>query len=536
MYTPDDSQPSSTTPSAPSAQPVAPDVPQQTAAAVSMPVAQAPQPAAPAAPPPAAGTPSVWKQVALGALVGLSGGGGRSFGEGVGRGASAVLQYHQQQTENANTQAGLQMASMKAADDHVKALNESRYADQLSENAKVEYKQASANYQDFLQEHFGIEPDLTFNDSHTDAIAAMQTSAQRSPDGKVPPVVTVHQPEPQGTHGQIAAYSPSQQAMQQNSQGFLKLANTGRAAQGLPDFDSQTWNSLGFQKQRDAAQDALAHLKPTVPFSLDKSKGDYLPIVLSQRQQQLQMYQSHKDVNGAPDADPAVVAQLKAGVDYLQNAWDSGNKLENKQAADATTATTTARVAAENTPQAVSAAATKAAAVKTAEVNAGNQAAAGAPWVPKVTADEKKKAELAENMAENANAINNILARRPDLVGKLAGRITQGIQYTGTNDADLSALEARVQNFGKANAGVHSLRSYEGVKDTEKAILNSYKNGPDAIKGALNATVDSAQTFIDNARPSTYATHTSQGGAASYYQKQNAPQQPSNPYGAVPRR
>lgn len=154
-----------------------------------------------------------------------------------------------------------------------------------------------------------------------------------------------------------------------------------------------------------------------------------------------------------------------------------------------------------------------------AQTKADQDKAASLEWKPKVTADEKKKAELAENIAENATAVNATLARRSDLIGAIAGRFTNVEQMIGNNDKDISAIGNRIHNIAMANSGVHGFRSQEGVKDTEATILNHFKNGPDAVKGALASNVDSVQTFIDNARPESYQTHSKQGGAGGYYQK-----------------
>jgi len=134
-------------------------------------------------------------------------------------------------------------------------------------------------------------------------------------------------------------------------------------------------------------------------------------------------------------------------------------------------------------------------------------------WVPGVTADEKKKAELGENIAENSNAVAQMLIKRPDLVGAVAGRFTSTEQMIGNNDPDIAALGTRIHNIAMANSGVHGFRSQEGVQSFEKQVLNNFRNGPQAVAGALKATTGSVQTFIDNARPDSYKTHSKQGGA-----------------------
>jgi hypothetical protein len=134
-------------------------------------------------------------------------------------------------------------------------------------------------------------------------------------------------------------------------------------------------------------------------------------------------------------------------------------------------------------------------------------------WVPGVSADEKKKAELSENVVFNANNIASILQRRPDIVGKVAGRFTTLDQMAGTNDPDITSLQQDMHNIAMANVGIHGMRSNEAVHDVETNILNKFRNGPQAIGGALKSSADSVQTFIDNARPDTYKTHSKNGGA-----------------------
>jgi hypothetical protein len=315
-------------------------------------------PAAPT-PPPAAGTQSVWKNLVMGAIYGLAGSAGAThFGGGLAGGAASVVQEAQQQFQNKQAAKQLAFESVRAADSHIAALDEHRRADQLSDETKVEYKQKSAEYQAYLQDSFGIEPDLSFNDTNENATAALTTGANKN-GGTIPPIATVQHPSPDGEHGTVSVYSPSTEQMRANANGFRSLINTARAVQGTPDIDSPTFNSMGFKGQRDAAQAAINFLKPTPAFSLDKTKPDYLPNVLTQKQQQLEAYQNHKDANGKPDADPNVERQLQNGIDYLQLAWKNNNDMENKQSADQIIATAPAKaeaarqedMAKQNTPE-----------------------------------------------------------------------------------------------------------------------------------------------------------------------------------------
>lgn len=146
---------------------------------------------------------------------------------------------------------------------------------------------------------------------------------------------------------------------------------------------------------------------------------------------------------------------------------------------------------------------------------AANKAAgdANSEWKPKVTAMQKNKTDLAENMVSNANSVASILIRRPDLVGAVAGRYTSTQQMIGNNDKDIAALGTAIHNIAMANNGIHGMKAHEGVEDFERLTLNHFKNGPQAIAGALGESAKSVQTFIDAARPETYKTHSKNGGA-----------------------
>lgn len=305
------------------------------------------QPTPAAAPPPPVPVKGLAQLIIQGALWGLAGSkGSTSFGGGLAGGAEGYMAGKQQQTENAQRAQQMQFESVRAGDSHVSALNEHRAADQLNATQKLEYKQKSANYQAFLQDNFGLEPNLNIEDSDTEAKAGLQTLANGNPGGQIPPVSAVHQPEDHGTPGKVAVYSPTQQQMRQNSQGFRNLINTQRQIQGLPEIDDPTFNSMGFKGQRDAAQGAIEFMKPTPTFTLDKNKPEYLPNVLAQKKQQLAQYEAHRDANGKPDANPNVEKQLQDGISFLQSAWDNSNKMENKAASDAITSAAPAKAAA----------------------------------------------------------------------------------------------------------------------------------------------------------------------------------------------
>ncbi len=470
----------------------------------------------PAAPPQAAGQRSVWKDIVMGALYGLAGSAGsKHFGGGLAQGAAGYLEGKQREVENLQNASKLQFESLQAADSHVKALAEIRSANQLSDERALEYKQKSAEYQSFLQDNFGIEPDLTFNDSHDAGTAALQTSADRN-GGTIPPATIVHQPEPQGTHGQVAAYSPSNDQMKRNVNRFRDLINTQRAAQGLPSIDNPTFNSLGFKGQRDAAQKAIEFFKPTPAYSLDKSKPDYLPIVLEQRKQTLAQYSAHKDENGKPDADPNTEKQLQNSIDYLDDAWNDTNKMEGKQASDLAKQTTQAKLDAENSPANVQAtasgAAAKAGAVEQAKQNvmAGGAAAGegGSSLVDSIGQGKLPMQRVEYMLARNPELLAAVVKAYPDFDAskvKSYGQTYQEFTSTkpGTAGAALNAggtalkhlweLE-QLNTLDSRRPGSSAKQAYDNKLDTVVAELAQFYKVPqtdksiEAIRSTLGAT------------------------------------------------
>ena len=129
--------------------------------------------------------------------------------------------------------------------------------------------------------------------------------------------------------------------------------------------------------------------------------------------------------------------------------------------------------------------------------------AKGIPGAPgaaggKVPADVTKRAALAANVNENADAVQALVQRRPDIVGATGGRYSNVQQMIGSNDPDIQALGVHIHNMALAGNGAHGVRSAEAVKQTENELFNNFKSGPQGITGALNATRSSVQTFLDD--------------------------------------
>jgi len=134
-----------------------------------------------------------------------------------------------------------------------------------------------------------------------------------------------------------------------------------------------------------------------------------------------------------------------------------------------------------------------------ATVPQGTRTVAGDLAAPKATPDEQRRADLAENLNENLATLEEIVSRRPDLFGPIAGRLTGYKGALGTNDADIGTLETIKHQIGMAQISAHGMRSAQGVGAAAESILNSFKNGPDAVKASINAARNSVKTFTDDA-------------------------------------
>ena len=112
------------------------------------------------------------------------------------------------------------------------------------------------------------------------------------------------------------------------------------------------------------------------------------------------------------------------------------------------------------------------------------------------TADEQRRADLARNMRENLDSLEDIVNRRPELFGPVAGRYTQLRQAMGTGDPDVAKLKAIREYLGMASVGAHAMRNAQHVGEAADAVLSKFVNEPDAIKAAIEEGRKSTGTFL----------------------------------------
>jgi hypothetical protein len=135
------------------------------------------------------------------------------------------------------------------------------------------------------------------------------------------------------------------------------------------------------------------------------------------------------------------------------------------------------------------------------------------------TADEQRRGDLAENLNENFDQLEDILKRRPELFGKVSGRITQIRGWLGSDDPDVAALDTIKHQVGMAQVSAHGMRSAQGVESAAESLLNGFKNGADATKNALETARKSVATFekdVSSKQQSGAPGKTPQAGGHSF--------------------
>lgn len=118
----------------------------------------------------------------------------------------------------------------------------------------------------------------------------------------------------------------------------------------------------------------------------------------------------------------------------------------------------------------------------------------------KPSADEQKRADMVENLNENLDQLEDIVNRRPELFGPVAGRMTKAKEWLGTDDKDVAALKGIEDRLGMVQQSAHSMRSAQHVAASADSILNGFKNGADALKRAISDARKSGQTFTKDAQ------------------------------------
>lgn len=132
-------------------------------------------------------------------------------------------------------------------------------------------------------------------------------------------------------------------------------------------------------------------------------------------------------------------------------------------------------------------------------------------------ADRLRRGDLANNAQHNINSVIEEVQTDPNLFGKIAGHFTTTEQMIGSSDPTIAKIGVQIHNAALASNGAHGLRSATAVADTEKDLLNHFRNSPEATAAALAAQNQSLDTFIeDAANGKKFVPHNASAPAATH--------------------
>jgi hypothetical protein len=482
-----------------------------------------PPPAAPAPPAPA-GTPSVWKNLVMGAIYGLAGSAGaKSFGAGAAGGAEGVIAAKQRDIENQQRAQQLQFESVRAADSHILAQKQAQEADLAIAEHKSRLADNAAQLNAYLEDN-GLKPIVTIsgnnpNDMHAQAIGGLTTLAAAN-GGQVPFVATVNDPigvgADKGNH-EIRAYAATPAAVQNiaidpKTTTVPKIVNDVRLAQGQLPLKDADWQQLGMTPalsdpskgldartarqvaQKTAIEEALRFVTTpeiTGGDSAEQITGKNSPIVF-QAQQAIANYKT------AGGDDSKFAALLQNRLDTLKSGVNDAGQRANTAKVSTVNATAVPeaqaaalKVVAMNTGAAGDAVAKQKAREAAIEqsVRTGNPADAGTLLAQRLTT----LSELKSRGSTPAFIVNAIAAARkidPDYNAQVED-----------NNAKIASSEANTQFFGNVNSLVapggtlDQLKQAGGlISQSDYRILNKAKNWTSLQSGSAGISAYAAKS------------------------------------------
>ena len=117
--------------------------------------------------------------------------------------------------------------------------------------------------------------------------------------------------------------------------------------------------------------------------------------------------------------------------------------------------------------------------------------------------DEQRRADLARNLEENLNNLEDIARRRPELFGPVAGRMTGARQAIGSSDPDVAALKVIEEQTGLAMVGAHAMRNAQHAEKAAQSITGANHTPASALlapNGPIAKARESLATFKQDAQ------------------------------------
>ena len=434
---------------------------------------------------PAAKTPgSQWKQIIAGAIAGAGGGlanagtgpaaPARALGGGIQAGQKMIEDQHKQQMTEANTafQQQQQAAMQNAQIAHMntqKVMMDWQMSREQMEATENEIKNAN-QMQTIIAaggtgtryvDHF---PDVSAAMKAAKAVPELHDQHAGGPDGQL--VYVSHFTD--GKHDGVDAYWVSKTWKDQKYQGTIKVPRTqwqdGKPVTSWETIEpGQVSNEVAYNMLTsiDNEEKSNALTQADIEFK-NATKG------LERRKVDIEERRENREA----ELEPLQKERLQAETEALRN------KDPWSQPALPAGQFDPAFPPVQNFPRGTPGIDVKA-------INKG------------LDANDQKTETLSNNVISNANQAKNIIdhANFPQLSGSATGRLTQLKTWLGTDDARISSLKSYVHQLALANIGIHGMRNFHSVEEVEDNILNDWKNGPNAAKGAIDAAVDSANNF-----------------------------------------
>lgn len=110
------------------------------------------------------------------------------------------------------------------------------------------------------------------------------------------------------------------------------------------------------------------------------------------------------------------------------------------------------------------------------------------------TGTQRNKGNLAESAAEQVADLQGIIAKRPDIFGPVAGRVTDFKVWLGSQDPDAQRFRAARTIAADHLAGVFGGRS-EAALDALDSAIGRFKDNPEAVKAGLNQVLKGNSVF-----------------------------------------
>lgn len=120
--------------------------------------------------------------------------------------------------------------------------------------------------------------------------------------------------------------------------------------------------------------------------------------------------------------------------------------------------------------------------------------------VDKPTAAEDQRMDMSNSTQQYIKEMKEIAARRPELFGPLAGRMTEMYAKGGSSDPDISAIGRIQEQLGTTMQAAHSLRNATHIETAAQKVANIHQSPESFIKN-LDDQSNSLNMFSNVYRP-----------------------------------